>query len=525
MKVIFNSPSVLRSLTLAAMAGAGVAVVVACGDDDSPAADPVPAPTSTATTTPDAGGVPDSSTQTDAADAGEALKPVVLALPQSGHARLFNVTYGPDGSLWGLGQAGSTGTPSDLALLLVKILPSGQLDTTFNSTGYVIQNVATGLGGETFRGITIQTQGANAGKIVVAGVGEHDQTDAASPTRDVVVVRFNTNGTLDNGFGTNGVARFPLGDGTGVQQWDLERFANDDLLITAARAPVTTDYDAAAPLPARQIVAMKLNGTDGTLVDNFGQDSDGVWRLPFPWNVNPRTATVLSDGTAIVAGYRAAGGGGPPNRAVIAKLTTTGVLDTTFGSGGIFFPETEPPGFGAGAIIEAYGAVPQGSKFVTTGYGKESSSNTVDGWVSLRLLENGTLDSTYGNNGHVFFTVNDQNANSRSLFVLPDQRIVLLGGASPPKPASNSPTQAQHAAIMILQPNGQPDPTFSAPLPKMFDFGGPAIGRANHFFWAGAVSPDQKQAAIVGIKGGNTASDAGPAGVDQAVVLFMPTGK
>jgi hypothetical protein len=73
----------------------------------------------------------------------------------------------------------------------------GDLDPTFDTDGF--NTVLFGSASQTDRahGVAVQNQGANAGKIVVAG-------DMQSPA-DISVARFNTNGTLDTAnFGSSG---------------------------------------------------------------------------------------------------------------------------------------------------------------------------------------------------------------------------------------------------------------------------------------------------------------------------------
>jgi len=110
--------------------------------------------------------------------------------------------------------------------------------------------------------------------------------------------------------------------------------------------------------------------------------------------------------------------------------------------------------------------------------------------------------------------------------VLGDERVLLLGGASPAKPSADAGTQSQYAALAVLRPNGVLDPAYNPSGPRLFDLGGPATGRAAHMFWAGSLSPDKKHVAIVGIRGGVVANaDAGTTGTaDQAVFLSLPTG-
>jgi uncharacterized delta-60 repeat protein len=265
-----------------------------------------------------------------------------------------------------------------------------------------------------------------------------------------------------------------------------------------------------------------LKGTTGEVDTAFGPSGDGIFSLPFATNVSPKTAAILPDGKAIVTGYTNANGG---NKPILFKLTTAGALDPSFAAGGVYFPENGVDGFGTGGVAESYAALLQGDKIVTTGYGKENGTQAANGWLSLRLLANGTIDPTYGTNGHVYIPINGQAAQSRGLTILSDQRPVMVGGASPIKPSADAGTQSQYAGVAILQANGALDPS-NPQAPRLYDLGGPATGRAAHFFWGAAESPDKKQIALVGIKGSITANaDAGVAGgTDEAAFLLLPTG-
>jgi len=246
--------------------------------------------------------------------------------------------------------------------------------------------------------------------------------------------------------------------------------------------------------------------------------------LSIATSINPRTAAVLADGSIVACGYTNPGGG--LNKPVIFKLTSAGLLDPSFAVGGVYYPESGVDGFGTGGIAEAYGVMLQGDKLVTVGYGKELGTQPGLGFVSLRLSATGVLDTTYGMGGHVFIGINDQNAMARAMAVLADNRIVLVGGGSPPKANADAGTQSQHAAVAYLTANGAADTTFAPGGLRLYDLGGPATGRAAHFFWGSSLSPDKKTLAIVGIKGGVTANpEAGViGGRDEAAVLVLPTG-
>jgi uncharacterized delta-60 repeat protein len=161
------------------------------------------------------------------------------------------------------------------------------------------------------------------------------------------------------------------------------------------------------------------------------------------------------------------------------------------------------------AATEAYGAALQGTNFVTNGYGRNTTSESLD-FVSLRITSAGALDTTYGTNGVTRIDVNGFADNGRGLVVLPDDRVMLLGGG-------RRVTDNADAMVAVLTPEGQPDTTFNTGGYRLYELGG-----ASDFMWAGSVAPDKKSVAVVGIKSAPPATDAGPAGNDDAAILILP---
>jgi uncharacterized delta-60 repeat protein len=467
-------------------------------------------------------GTQDTGTQDSGGDAGAA--PAVLPIASGRHARLFNVTFDPQGNIYAVGQLGDNLDPNDMTTLLVKVLPNGTLDPNFGTNGVVHVNVTAAGSAEAARGVVVQ----QGGKIVVAGVAERTTT-ASDPARDIYTVRFNTTGTIDRAYGSNGIRRYPLGDGTGVQQGGLTLLANEDMIVVGSRrAAVQPPPPDAGTAPIwNELAVFKIKGADGAIDTTFANvaDSgthDGIYSVGFGSSLNPKTATLGPNGTLFVSGYTNKGG----NKPIVVKLSAAGIPDNTFGVNGVYFPESGIDGLGAGGTAEAYTALLQGDKIVTVGYGRENSNQPAVGWIFIRLTAAGTVDNTFGTAGHVFIGLNDQGANARNGLLLSDNRIVGVGGSSPPKPQADAGTQAQYATVGLLGTNGAPDTTFGPSGLRQYNLGGPATGRAGHVFWGAALSPDKKQMAIVGIKGAvNAVPDAGvAAGEDEGVFLLLPTG-
>ena len=174
-----------------------------------------------------------------------------------------------------------------------------------------------------------------------------------------------------------------------------------------------------------------------------------------------------------------------------------------FGSQGLFTEMVLPD------QIEAYEAVVQpnattGYKLVTTGYGREVSNQTTD-ILSVRINADGTRDTGYGTSGLVRIDVAGFADNSRKLLVLGDRRVLLIGGGR----ATSSNVDG---LVSILTPDGQPDTSFSSTGYKLYDLGGPS-----DFLWSGALSPDKKTVALVGIKGVTASAMAN----DDAVLMLL----
>ncbi len=414
--------------------------------------------------------------------------PIITAVSANGHDRFFNVAFGAQGDIFTVGvSAPGIDTMTDFSTIVAKFSPAGVLDTTFGTSGVFTMNVTPGANGEVARAIGFQS----TGKIVVAATVDH--VGAADPRdRDVAVLRLNADGTLDTSFGTNGVAIHDLSTGVLVGNsfladsvWHLVVQPDDKIVFSGGQVrPGGTDTD---------FVMVRLL-QDGAADTSFGTGGKVLIDINNA-NASARSLSLLPDGSLVGAGYMDVAGVGAP---VLYKVNSSGVLDTTFGTGGIFSAVVLP------AQTEAYAVAFQGTKFVTTGYGRANAMTESLDWTSLRFLPNGTLDSTYGTNGVARIDVAGFNDQSRYVLTLPDNRVVLAGGG---RPSANN----VDGAIGILTPNGQPDVTFSPTGVKLFDLGGPT-----DFLWGVALSPSKSYLALSGIKGVSAPAN------DDAALLLVP---
>ncbi len=450
---------------------------------DAPALD-VPTGDAPATDVP-VGDAPATDVPTDAGTPPAA--PVTMAISAAGHDRFYGVTYDAMGRIYATGQAAdSTETTADYRVFVARFTPTGERDMTFGTMGVASHNIAVGTNGENARTLVVQS----TGRVVVLATVEH-LGGADARDRDIALVRFNADGTRDMTFGTNGVVTLDLStgvvDGTSFvadSAWGITRYSDDRLLITGS-AVRTGGMDS-------DFAVVRLSA-DGARDATFG--TNGVVTVDVNnRSASPRTSTILADGSTVTAGYMNDGGIVKP---VLFKLTPAGVLDTTFGTGGIYSATV------LAAITEAYAAALQGTSFVTAGYGRNAAPDHLD-FVSLRITGAGALDTTYGAMGVARVDLAMFNDNARDLVVLPDNRVLLVGGGRPTE-------MNVDAMLAMLTPNGALDTSFGTGGRRVFDLGG-----ASDFFWGAAINPARNRVAVVGTRAGVTG------GNDDGVLFILP---
>ena len=156
-----------------------------------------------------------------------------------------------DGKIVAAGYASITGTSNDFAL--ARYNPTGSLDTTFDTDG----KVTTAFGQSTNdRAFAIAIQGN--GKIVVAGYN----TNSLSGQRDFAVTRYNTNGSLDTTFNSNGIVSLSIA--SGMDECRSVMIQTDGKIVVAG---FSFDFT------TRVFAAVRFN-TDGSLDNSF--DNDGI---------------------------------------------------------------------------------------------------------------------------------------------------------------------------------------------------------------------------------------------------------
>jgi uncharacterized delta-60 repeat protein len=331
------------------------------------------------------------------------------------------VAIQPDGKIVAAGISTDQQTGGDFALARYNI--DGSLDESFGTAGKVKTDFFGSL--DSGFGISIQQDG----RILVAGV-----TVVNSPNSDFAVARYNTDGTLDNTFGNSGKVStdfFGFSDvasdvilqqngriivagsafnTASVGDFALVRYNTDGTLDNSfgAGGRVLTDFfgfsDRASGVDlqtdGRILVAgfannLNVSGldfalarytTDGILDPAFG--SGGKVTTNFFANVESASdVEIQSDGRIVVAGFTTPSGGARGDDFALARYEPDGRLDSEFGDGGRITTD-----FSGGSDLASATAIQSDNRIVVVG--QASNPGTDNDFALARFASDPVPDFT-----------------------------------------------------------------------------------------------------------------------------------
>lgn len=354
----------------------------------------------------------------------------------------------------------------------------GSLDGTFSDDGLAVTN----LGAYSWDfGYGV---GVSDDKIVVAG-----RTSQGATGYDFGMVRYNDDGSLDEGFGDGGLVITPIASGAGYDRAQKVVYQENRIVLVGYSTIDDTNrndialaaYVAETPLEAISDTAATDEDTPIS-IDVLANDTaprdvpPSLGTLPtnsalgVPLSANP-DGTVLYDPSGLLdylsAGeivedtftYTVTDGNDISLPATVTVAVTgvreelAGVLDPTFGDGGIV---TTDRGGTDDYGLDATGQ-PDGKTIVV---GKTNSLG-----MMLRYESNGDLDAAFGDQGIVLMEFGGTRFYSQSVAVQSDGKIVVAGYAD------QSPNQNDFA-IARFHADGSPDTDFGTDGRVSVDFGG-----------------------------------------------------
>jgi uncharacterized delta-60 repeat protein len=197
--------------------------------------------------------------------------------------------------------------------LAARFNTDGTLDTSFGTNGW-----ATTVFDSSYSQVKDATS-QNDGKILLSGFA----SDISTGRHKIAVARFNTDGTIDNTFGTSGQVSFNIGSfddyGAGVAvQTDGKIMIGGYTILDSN----FSEYDFAA---------VRLN-SDGTFDDSYGTNGIVVTSVIDNGRNYAEQMLLQPDDKIVLMGF--VGSGSNDDDMGMVRFDTEGNLDTTFGAGG-----------------------------------------------------------------------------------------------------------------------------------------------------------------------------------------------
>jgi uncharacterized delta-60 repeat protein len=336
-----------------------------------------------------------------------------------------------DGNLHAVAFDGSTGAIESVGSrkdgqLLIRTF-AGQLDPEFGNGGVVVNPLT-----QSGVGLVILPDS----KIVTAGSG-----------RDLISLsRYEANGAPDSSFGTNGTVfkEIPLSDGRSTTATGLAIQPDGKFLIVGyvmANEPRTQQ--------SRKMFLARFN-FDGSTDYSFGTDGLVVTDLGVTDRLTPgvfgRAVGLQSNGDIVVVGDTRRF----PKTSFVARFLPDGSLDSSFGNNGIV--ENEACAFASAVAINSASGINTDDRIVAAG------TRGIQPCL-LRLTPNGGLDTSFNGSGVLLFRSPHSKGELKAVIVSdgsdgPSGQIVVGGFTD------TIPHSAAKFMLARINPDGSLDSTF-----------------------------------------------------------------
>jgi uncharacterized delta-60 repeat protein len=367
---------------------------------------------------------------------------------------------GPDNS-----NSSNSNNDSPGQILLNRFTPSGQIDTTFGTGGFLL------LGAP---GTTVGIDGGGVfalpdGKFILEfSTIDNTLTDPV-PTGVITAIRFNSNGIPDPTYGNSGVFVFPGGDG------------DDSSIDSAGRVLVPGSFFVNNFNEVDGVLRIDANGQ---LDSGFGQN--GIAMIPEPdttSNEGVRTAVAAGDDSVYVIGDERMQNptGSDTAKYYVAHLTAGGSVDPGFNGGNFVelpnnYTDTDPPP----AVVQSDG------KLVLL-------ASVDDNQGLVRINTDGSIDNTFD---YTPLTSFDPSGQSAKLALEADGKIIIAG--------SSQQNGKDNFAVARLNTDGSADTSFGNGFAEPGVYG---TTQASHASFVAAY-PDGRIIAAGGVRnssgGGNS---------------------
>lgn len=324
---------------------------------------------------------------------------------------------------------------------VARLKTDGTFDSTFNDDGGVNYDVY----GQAYC-MALQPDG----KILLGG------WTFSSPYghEDVMILRLNSNGSIDSAFGNNG---FTMIDYDAIDEANAIALQSDGKIVFAGYSDADT--------PSGIVFLVGRFNNDGTVDSTFGSNG----RVATNFGDGNEFATgvcIQPDGKIIATGF--SGNGSQGEIVVMARYNSNGSLDTSFGAGG----KTNVEG---GYRAHGCALLPDGRLLVGC---------AINGDLGvIRCHPDGSLDIAFGIGGYAYTNCgNNEYEEQEAMALQPDGKIVVAGYTIAP-----FTDDFENPAIVRFTMDGLVDSSFGTNGHVVTDF-----GTSEDRFYGVAVQNDGK---------------------------------
>ena len=334
---------------------------------------------------------------------------------------------------------------------------AGDLDLSFDSNGW---NTISGSG-LWFEAASVVVQ--SSGKVVVAGARMNGFQF------DPMLARYNTDGSLDTSFGSDGtgIVVEPWPDGETIMEWVNRSGAAVDVALLSDDRIVLTS----SPSGDDEKHGIMLFTADGVLDTTF--DGDGRRKIASggpAMDVWTTAVTVTSDDNIMIVGTSPDSGW--DYRMKVYRLNTDGSNDALFNNDGmrnVYFPSS---------VDNLANAVVMSGEKTVFGGSAAASWQRHDMGIG-QLTSDGRNDTAFASgDGRTYVDFGFGDSDVRELLVQADGKIVAIG-------ESQVFDNDDSVAVTRLNTDGSLDTSFSDDGKFAYDF-----GTGDSYGWAGAIDGD-----------------------------------
>ncbi len=326
----------------------------------------------------------------------------------------------------------------DQDFALARFTTSGALDSTFLGRGYNLSNQSPS--DDTLHDGIELAVGSHSGKLIMTG-----WTTSNTNTRDLIVARYNSNGSLDTSFAVDGYFKLSDSSATDVLGQSVAELSDGRLLIAG-------QFGA-------QGLAVMLD-TDGKLDSSF--DSDGLQLLSVTSQQVRFNSVAIDHNNKIVLGGDVFNPADDNIDLYLARLNLDGSLDTSFSSSGINITNLgQAEGINNLTVLADNTIIAVGRQL--------SISNEISQALVAKFLSNGALDSSGFNSGQGYQILDVDSSVGDNSDILYDV-AVATDGTIYASGASNS-TTTELTVVVSLSTNGALNSNFATNGLGLYNFG------------------------------------------------------